>query len=136
MYSRKRTLTRMTHFGARMFRLDRRLHKRFRKDNALAVNRLRGVYVELVKIPVSSKRQRVKPTRAWFGYHSKTPLSRLRAKLRRPALALDVDVEPFDLLVERGERDVELFGGFGLAPVGGFEGFDDFAPLEIGHDLE
>ena len=43
----------------------------------------------------------------------------LQLKRRRsiPALFADFDVQSLDLLVERAEWDVELFGGIGLVPI-------------------
>src|SRR5713101_6884303 len=52
------------------------------------------------------------------------------------AAAADIDAEALDFLVERGERDHEALGGFGLVPVGALEHVDDDAALDFVHDLE
>jgi len=51
------------------------------------------------------------------------------------ALLPYLDIQPFDFLVHRRQRDVQALGGFGLAPVALFEAFDDDAALEIVDDL-
>src|SRR5690348_4791218 len=48
----------------------------------------------------------------------------------------DLDVEALDLLIERGERNVQTFGGFGLAPAEVFQTLENGTALEIVHDLE
>src|SRR5712692_5225587 len=50
--------------------------------------------------------------------------------------AADVDAEALDFLVERGERDHEALGGFGLVPIGALEHIDNDAALDFVHDLE
>jgi hypothetical protein len=47
-----------------------------------------------------------------------------------------VDAQALDFLIERGERDHEAFGGFGLVPPGAFQHVDDDAALDLIHDLE
>src|SRR5215472_13674886 len=55
------------------------------------------------------------------------------AGVRLPA---NLNIQPLDLLIQRGKRHVQAVGGFGLAPAELFQTFDDDAPLEICHDLE
>src|ERR1700749_3383073 len=47
-----------------------------------------------------------------------------------------LDVQPLDLLIQGGERDAELLGGFGLVPVGAFELVDDDAALDVLENVE
>ena len=63
------------------------------------------------------------------------PLSVVRG-VRQVALALDLDVEALDLLVEGREGNLEAFGGVGLAPVVLLELLDDEAALELVQDVE
>jgi hypothetical protein len=42
-----------------------------------------------------------------------------RARMRVAALALDFDIQPLDLLVQGGKRDLKALRGFRLAPEGG-----------------
>ena len=49
---------------------------------------------------------------------------------------LDLDVESLDLLVEGGEGDSEVFGGFGLVPVAALEAVGDDAALDLFHEVE
>ena len=49
---------------------------------------------------------------------------------------LDLYVEALDLLVESGERDPEVFGGFGLVPVAALETVGDDAALDLLHQVE
>jgi hypothetical protein len=49
---------------------------------------------------------------------------------------LDLYVEAFDLLVEGGERDTEVFGGFGLIPVAALEPVSYDASLDLFHQVE
>ena len=52
------------------------------------------------------------------------------------AALANLDVQPLDLLVERGERDVEALGGFRLVPVAAFQHVADHAPLAIFQNVE
>jgi hypothetical protein len=63
------------------------------------------------------------------------PASSFRFWLVAGAFA-DFDAEAFDFLVERGEGDAELLGGFGLVAVAAFELVDDDAALDVFHDVE
>ena len=49
--------------------------------------------------------------------------------LRLVAPPLDFDAQTLDFLIERGERNLEALGGFGLAPVGLREHIENDAPL-------
>src|SRR5579884_1751496 len=48
----------------------------------------------------------------------------------------DLDIQPFDFLIQRRKRDVEAFGGLSLAPVAALQALDDDAALVIVEDLE
>src|SRR5260221_7232039 len=52
------------------------------------------------------------------------------------AATAHVDAETLDFLIERGERDHEALGGFGLVPSSALEHVDDDAALDLVHDLE
>ena len=53
------------------------------------------------------------------------------------AVALfDLDVEALDLLVQGGERDLEVLGGFGLVPVAALQAVGDDAALDLFHQVE
>ena len=52
------------------------------------------------------------------------------------ATAANVDAQALDFLIERGERDHEALGGFGLVPSGALKHVDDDAALDFVHDLE
>src|SRR5713101_7335967 len=52
------------------------------------------------------------------------------------APAADVDAQALDFLIERGERDHEALGGFGLVPGSAFEHVNDDAALDFIHDLK
>ena len=52
------------------------------------------------------------------------------------ALFANLNVEAFDLLVEGGERDVELLGSVGLVTVTALELFNDDAALDVFEDVE
>src|SRR5258706_3547372 len=52
------------------------------------------------------------------------------------AATAHVDAETLDFLIERGERDHEALGGFGLVPTGALEHVDDDAALDLVHDLK
>ena len=58
-----------------------------------------------------------------------------RAKLFPVSLA-DLDIEAFDLLVQRRQRDVELLSGVCLIPVAALELLDDDAALDILKNVE
>lgn len=109
------------------------------------VQRLPCIFVRLtilVRKPLSHKTFGfLVLARGWTGWRFRchTFILRRPAETRSVlpgATALDIDVQAFDLLIERRERDMERFGGVGLAVVGGFEGFDDFLALEIGDHFE
>src|SRR5580658_4628027 len=53
-----------------------------------------------------------------------------------PALFADLDIQPLDFLVQRRERDAELFGGVGLVPVAALEFLDDDAALDDFENIE
>src|SRR5271170_8043553 len=52
------------------------------------------------------------------------------------ALFLDLDGQTLDFLIQRGERDMEAFGRFGLVPAAFFQHIDDDATLTVFHDAE
>ena len=52
------------------------------------------------------------------------------------AASARVDPQALDLLIERGERDLKLFGGLGLIPSRAFEHVADDAALDFIHDLK
>jgi hypothetical protein len=52
------------------------------------------------------------------------------------AALADLDVEALDLLVEGGQRDVELLCGVGLIPIAALEFLDDDAALDVFEDVE
>jgi hypothetical protein len=53
-----------------------------------------------------------------------------------PILLFDLDIQPTDFLVKRGQRHVESLSRFGLVPVAALEHVGDDAPLHIIDDLE
>src|SRR5450756_1587986 len=53
-----------------------------------------------------------------------------------PVLLLDLDGQPFDFLIQRGERDVEAFRRFGLVPAALLQHVDDDPPFAVFHDAE
>src|SRR6185437_7102615 len=60
-----------------------------------------------------------------------------RAGARSLACALaDFDIQALDLLVECGEGDPKLLGGFGLVPVAALQLFNDDAPLDNLENIE
>ncbi len=59
-----------------------------------------------------------------------------RMPLIPSALLPDLNIEPLDLLVQRGKRNVEALGGFGLVPVAFFQHVDDHAALAVFNDVE
>ena len=50
--------------------------------------------------------------------------------------AADINAKALDFLIERGERDHETLGSFGLVPSGTLKHIDDDAALNLIHDLE
>ncbi len=46
------------------------------------------------------------------------------------------DVEALDLLVQSGQGDLEVLGGFCLVPVATFEAIRDNAALDLFHEVE
>ncbi len=52
------------------------------------------------------------------------------------ATPADVDAQALDFLIERGERNHEALGGFGLVPSGALKHIDDDAAFDFVHDLE
>jgi len=48
----------------------------------------------------------------------------------------DFDAQAFDLLVQGGEGDFEVFGGLGLVPVAAFEAIRDDAAFDLLHEVE
>jgi hypothetical protein len=46
------------------------------------------------------------------------------------------DVEALDFLVESGERDLEVLGGFGLVPVAALKTVGDDAAFDLFHEVE
>ena len=52
------------------------------------------------------------------------------------ALLADLDIQVLDLLIQGGERDVEAFGGFGLAPTAFLEAALDDAAFVVVDDFE
>src|SRR5271156_7231686 len=49
---------------------------------------------------------------------------------------LDLDREPFDLLVERRKRNPELFRRIRLVPLAAFQLIDDDPPLDVFQNVE
>src|ERR1700733_6377176 len=49
---------------------------------------------------------------------------------------LDLYVEALDLLVQRGERNLEVFCGLSLIPVAALQPVGDDAPLNLFHQIE
>ena len=60
----------------------------------------------------------------------------IHLRLPAPASTPDIDIQPLDLLVKRGQRNTKRFGRFGLAPITLLELLDDLPPFEIGDDFE
>src|SRR3979411_1105150 len=52
------------------------------------------------------------------------------------AAAAHVDAQALDFLIERGQRNHEALGGFGLIPTRALEHVDDDAALDFIHDRE
>jgi hypothetical protein len=46
-------------------------------------------------------------------------------------LLANLDVQAFDFLIKRGERDVELLSGVGLIPIAALKFFNDDAALDV-----
>jgi len=53
-----------------------------------------------------------------------------------PVFLLDLDGQPFDFLIQRGERYVEAFRRFGLVPAALLQHVNDGPPLAVFHDAE
>src|SRR5579863_7640476 len=49
---------------------------------------------------------------------------------------LDLDIQPLDLLIQRGERNAELLGGVGLVPVAALQLINDDAANDVFEDVE
>lgn len=52
------------------------------------------------------------------------------------ALFLDLNIQPADFLIQRGEWDVEMLRGFGLIPVAAFQHVGNDAALDIFDNFE
>ena len=48
----------------------------------------------------------------------------------------DINAQPLDLLVQRGQRNLKLLRRFRLIPVRAFQHVANHAPLNLIHDLE
>ena len=59
-----------------------------------------------------------------------------KAPRRGGVAAAGFDAEALDFLIERGERDLEALGGFGLVPVGALEHVYDDAALDFFENRE
>src|SRR6266849_7608877 len=73
--------------------------------------------------------------------NSRRPALRLLSRgcgkgLVATATAADIDSQALDFLIQRGKRDHEAFGGFGLVPAGAFEHVNNDATLDLVHDLK
>src|SRR5438270_2579935 len=53
-----------------------------------------------------------------------------------PGFSLDLDIQPFDFLVQSGEWNAEALGGFGLIPVALLQHVGDDPTLTILNDIE
>jgi hypothetical protein len=53
-----------------------------------------------------------------------------------PSLFANPDIEPFDLLIQRRERNAELLGGISLVPVAALQFLDKDSALNVFEDLE
>src|SRR5216684_5085136 len=64
-------------------------------------------------------------------------LDRFVGAVAAPGIAsAGFDAQAFNLLVKRGERDLEASGGLSLVPGGAFEHVHDDAPFDLLHDLK
>src|SRR6266849_4304053 len=52
------------------------------------------------------------------------------------AAAADIYAEALDFLIQRGKRNHEALGGFGLVPAGAFQHVNNDTPLDLVHDLK
>src|SRR5208337_537222 len=107
-------------------------------ENAITKNTIlaTGIWDSLLRASIRLNRGNLeikRATDAVYFYPLATkhwPLSSL------PPLLLDLDAQALDLLVQGGQRNAELLGGFGLVPAAFFQHVGDDAPLAVFHDLK